>query len=438
MTDIANSCLHTLHEFFSKNLAGKLSSSGVSLSFDFPSSEIDPSMFMDSNHTFNSDKAKEWMSRQKADKSAYLGAELPGLTSTLLPGPVRTRMADISIADTLRYKVCAPAEFAVDPSDPEERRAKSLARFSRNREEALLRFEQYRQVSKYGMGADYANTQCMPDNWLDPSSPISWSHFYDQLWSQDGWIDTSFEQFAAPVLYHLFSGVRFNKALGPWPIDNPRKLPPNIDPLGPDMLVKPLVGKSSLDRTSEHDFLASGGDADNSPVNLEGFQYFEDLDSKLKTDFSGIDLRELMKWAMVDNALAKFRGSSFEEMSIEFDFLMVDIARPWLFEPFYDDTNWFIPGMRRGDLTIGPGSERRAVLGRMPLRMIVVRDLVFKAAFSHSDIDYFKGATFFGPFALSRRSTISTSELRLPEMRILAYVDKKFGVMPPVDDPHLG
>src|SRR4051794_18574271 len=142
MTALTDSCLFTLNEFFSKNLAGELSASGISLSFDFPSTEIDPSAFMDSGNTFNADKAKEWMSREKADKPAYLGDLFPWMTPSLFPNPIRTRIATGSIADTLQYQVCASAYFAPDPHDSQERQAESLARYSRNRQEALLRLEQ--------------------------------------------------------------------------------------------------------------------------------------------------------------------------------------------------------------------------------------------------------------------------------------------------------
>ncbi len=113
-------------------------------------------------------------------------------------------------------------------------------------------------------------------------------------------------------------------------------------------------------------------------------------------------------------------SSGFE---ISFDYNVVSIHRPWLRSQICNMKGWTIPGLET------PVSDGKAVrnTGLMPLittRMLVVRNLAVKAAWSEEDrakaTD--SSALSFGPFSISGSESFDGSELRQPAAQVVAWL----------------
>lgn len=91
---------------------------------------------------------------------------------------------------------------------------------------------------------------------------------------------------------------------------------------------------------------------------------------------------------------APSKDVSATQISVHFQYAIVQIRRPWLFDIFLDNENWRIPGVQQGAIS------RTGNFNHLPIAFIVVRDLRISANWSAADRENSREATNFGPFQL--------------------------------------
>lgn len=109
------------------------------------------------------------------------------------------------------------------------------------------------------------------------------------------------------------------------------------------------------------------------------------------------ELNLIDKMAVIDKIkkLAPSKEVVASRIAVHFQFAIVQIRRPWLFDVFLDDDNWRIPGKQLGEIT------KAGDFSHLPTAFIMVKNLKITANWSSSDRENSQEATNFGPFQLS-------------------------------------
>ncbi len=127
-------------------------------------------------------------------------------------------------------------------------------------------------------------------------------------------------------------------------------------------------------------------------------------------------------------------------LTLSFEYCLVAASRPWM-SPFLSWRNWFVQGMRAGDIASGAGTGP-GVLEAIPVAAIVVRKLTIDANWSDQDATALNSAVTLGPFSLVGRTIAPASgqagsTLSCEGMQIVAWVMQPLPKLPPCDDPAL-
>jgi hypothetical protein len=130
--------------------------------------------------------------------------------------------------------------------------------------------------------------------------------------------------------------------------------------------------------------------------------------------------------------LAATRPASTNSISVAFDYCVVAIKRPWMFDAFLRDTTWCIPGKHRGELT----ADRSRSLLLLTVAFVAIRNLVIRAHWDAADIEHAKEATDFGPFKVD--SAIVDDKLSHSGIQIVGWLLEPLPVLPPNDAPAAG
>jgi hypothetical protein len=117
-------------------------------------------------------------------------------------------------------------------------------------------------------------------------------------------------------------------------------------------------------------------------------------------------------------------------ITISFDYCKVDIRRPWLFNVFLQNGSWFIPGMKKGQLS-APDADTE--LSFLPISFIAVKNLSIKANWSVTDVTNSNEATDFGPFEVN--GGIVNNTLSHEGIQIIGWMLQQMRDLPPNDAP---
>lgn len=143
----------------------------------------------------------------------------------------------------------------------------------------------------------------------------------------------------------------------------------------------------------------------------------------------------VLKNAFLNNAVKTVNTEVKDEVTVSFDYLIIQINRPWLYRPLLENTNWYIPGARRGELNSGKEGEKFGVLSVVPDRVIIIRNLKIRGKFTAADRVAMGQSFAIGPFTLDRNVDIQEEMISQNGMHLLAYVDSTLPMTPPRSDP---
>lgn len=142
----------------------------------------------------------------------------------------------------------------------------------------------------------------------------------------------------------------------------------------------------------------------------------------------------VIKTSVLFDGIAMTEVAQKDRVDISFEYQIVSITRPWLFLPFLEFSQWFIPAVSRGQLSRG---QEGPVWDVIPSSIIVVRNVSIKASFDDVEANALGRSAMIGPFALGEHATVVNGELRITGTQIIGYVDEPLPVIPPRSDPGL-
>jgi hypothetical protein len=82
------------------------------------------------------------------------------------------------------------------------------------------------------------------------------------------------------------------------------------------------------------------------------------------------------------------------DVTISFDYCVVNVIRPWLHEAFLNNPSWRIPGLGKGQLSANDGHG----LPALPVGFVAVKNLSIQAPWTPDDITNLEQSVQFGPF----------------------------------------
>jgi hypothetical protein len=128
---------------------------------------------------------------------------------------------------------------------------------------------------------------------------------------------------------------------------------------------------------------------------------------------------------------APTQPATTNNISVSFDYCVVNISRPWYRQEFVNDTSWFIPGKAKGELTAPV--DRGANLILLPVAAVAIRNLRIQAQWPAADIANSQEATEFGPFKVD--SGIVNNALSHEGIQIIGWLLERMPNLPPNDPP---
>jgi hypothetical protein len=126
--------------------------------------------------------------------------------------------------------------------------------------------------------------------------------------------------------------------------------------------------------------------------------------------------------------------TSSMNFEISFKYCVASVARPWLSSDFLTATNWYMPGLQVGALARGIYAKAAQRFGLLPAKLLLVKELSIRAAWSEQDRTFAQNSASLGPFSLIN-SSFDKNELTAPGMQIIGWFCQVVPVLPPMADP---
>jgi hypothetical protein len=128
---------------------------------------------------------------------------------------------------------------------------------------------------------------------------------------------------------------------------------------------------------------------------------------------------------------APTQPATTNNISVSFDYCVVNISRPWYRQGFVNDTSWFIPGKTKGELTAPVDHGANLIL--LPVAAVAIKNLRIQAQWPAADIANSQEATEFGPFKVD--SGIVNNALSHEGLQIIGWLLERMPNLPPNDPP---
>jgi hypothetical protein len=144
--------------------------------------------------------------------------------------------------------------------------------------------------------------------------------------------------------------------------------------------------------------------------------------------------RATLQRTLLQHAPAK--PVSSDKFSISFSYCMVKIQRPWYYEPFLFNKNWYIPSYKAGSFSTATADKNDGLFPAIPIALVVIKDLKITANWTDSDTQNAQNAMAFGPFSLAG-SKFENNSLSCNGMQIIAWIFNVLPVLPANADPAL-
>ncbi len=136
------------------------------------------------------------------------------------------------------------------------------------------------------------------------------------------------------------------------------------------------------------------------------------------------------------SALTTAQPVDSSALSVTFDYCLVTIDRPWLFQAFLALPNWYVPGYPAGAFSSGADTDAAGIFPAIPVAAIVIKDLQISASWTTTDAQAAQQALNLGPFSLVDSAFDQiTGTLTCSGMQIIGWVCQIMPFLPPQDAP---
>lgn len=347
-----------------------------------------------------------------------------------------------SIDDTYFYRLLSPAVGYVPPgTDPDTGQQVQNA-FAEAKSAALTLWNNAKLESLSGLMLEYKPSQATPQNWYDDKANAIWTTERFEI-SQPGQSSSGGETSAGADLWTLTPPpdqvVQIINTLPPRPMPQPGPIPPNdrleaspihAVPGGGDDRAVLMTGAPATRaaRPIDLDRLVA---ADTVSAAMEGADSAGALPLRLRrTDLLGqvreFDIRDRLQVVNALNQQAQTAPAHADKVAVNFDYCLVQIHRPWLFDVFLNGTNWAVPGTVAGALSTPdtPGS-----ITELPIGMVVIRNLSITADWDAADVAASEGASSFGPFHVD--GGIVNGAISHPSIQTIGWMLQQLPSLPP-------
>jgi hypothetical protein len=115
---------------------------------------------------------------------------------------------------------------------------------------------------------------------------------------------------------------------------------------------------------------------------------------------------------------------------MSFKYCLVEIERPWLFEPLLHEKSWRVPGYTPGAFATGNADNPAGLMPAMPVAFIAIKDLNISATWTSDDVKSIEDRIGFGPFSLVG-STFVSNTLSCPGVQIIGWICQIMPLLPP-------
>jgi hypothetical protein len=149
------------------------------------------------------------------------------------------------------------------------------------------------------------------------------------------------------------------------------------------------------------------------------------IHTNLANQISVLPFKERMEIqdVLAQNAPTQPVGST--NVGISFDFCVVNIVRPWLHHAFLDSRAWYIPGLRKGELSANDAHG----LPALPVGFVAVKNLRIQARWTPEDILNLERSIQFGPFNFD--STVVDGAISHDGIQIVGWLLQDLADLPP-------
>ncbi|MFC0181562.1 hypothetical protein SAMN04515674_104178 [Pseudarcicella hirudinis] len=130
-------------------------------------------------------------------------------------------------------------------------------------------------------------------------------------------------------------------------------------------------------------------------------------------------------------------SATSDNLSITFEYMIVNIERPWILMPFLTNQNWYIPNMQKGSISSNQSPAQGEYFPALPIAFVAVRNLSIKGNFSQQDVEQSKDSFAFGPFVFQEKTEIVNQTITCRGTQIIGWINQMMPVLPPQSDPAL-
>jgi hypothetical protein len=323
------------------------------------------------------------------------------------------------------YRLLSPSLPYVPAGADEASKQGIIDSFSLLKTDCLKVWNSIKLESASGLMLQYKPALATPEDWYDRSRNESWTH-------------QSFDVAAAPAppepepATQLWK-LRPNDATMARVLELPEPatvgvgaLPPRVDVTGRVLQLRaPRLG-TLPDPVEPAPAAVSLAEVGLDSPHLAGdvlhrayLRQFRELD---------VSRRILVKQYIDDNAPTEPVGT--DSISISFDYCLVRIRRPWYRDVFVNQRSWWVPTVRRGELSLsGPPGN----LALLPIGFVAVRSLSIEADWAGDDLANAAVATNFGPFKVD--AGVVGGKLTHQGLQVAGWLLERMPELPPNDAP---
>ena len=171
---------------------------------------------------------------------------------------------------------------------------------------------------------------------------------------------------------------------------------------------------------------------------------FDGESAELMRDHRTTELSDALFHAALTPVLGQFINTlpvetpTTPSLTIAFEYCLVEIDRPWFSAEYLQIPEWYIPGYRAGELTMGRLADGQGPLATMPTHLILTRKISISGQWSQADVDTAKNSVALGPFNLVGGSFDEQhTTFTCPGLFVLGVVLHHLPSLPPTGDPGL-
>jgi len=290
--------------------------------------------------------------------------------------------------------------------------AAQQAVFERIKSEVERTYEASRVISLDGP-QDYRAVEVDPRRWFDDNAP-GWTHYAFKSGDDEPGPGT---EPAEPPWRFQIADPPLQAVLDQPPEVSRQLWQPVVDELVVD---GPLVDPSVELPADQLVVAAESFDSDPADMNPAG------------TDPA---VRELAKFERVNAPrLIPTAPVQADRMSVDFDYQLVTVTRPWWCAPLLELSDWCVPGMERAHLSDGKDEGNAGTAPTLPIAFLVLRDLRISAHWTEEDLTALTGAMGLGPLSLLGRTLTTTeqeAQLTVPGYQLVAWRCATLPPLPP-------